>query len=448
MVNTATFECIVVGTGPAGLAAAMALAAVGTEVAVVGPAPVLRPQSALRMGGRETVPPTGGGGIASGGRTSDDITVEPPARARDTRSAALFTGSIDFLRNLGVWDAVASESAPLHAIRIIDDTGGLLRAPEVLFEAGEIGLDVFGYNVPNAALVAALHHAAAQHPRVHMVATAAVTSVDIGHWQATLRTTEHAELATRLIVAADGRQSLCRSAAGIGTQSWAYEQSAIATSFAHRRSHDGVSTEFHRPGGPCTTVPLPGLASSLVWVDRPAIAHRLADLPVAEFRAALEDRLHGLLGILGEIGLRRLFPLSGLTADRFGQNRVALVGEAGHVMPPIGAQGLNLSLRDAATLAECVAEARGRGADVGGPETLARHHDARHLDVASRGLAVDILNRTLIADFLPVQLLRGAGLHLVQAFPTLKQAVIHQGLQPPGSLPLLMQPGGGGLLTG
>jgi 2-octaprenyl-6-methoxyphenol hydroxylase len=443
MAEIASFECIVVGTGPAGLAAALALSAVGAEVAVVGPPPTIQPRSSLSMSRTGNfLAPQGGTEPAVGAGTP-----EAPASVGDTRTAALFAGSIELLRNLGVWDAVAPESAPVRAIRIIDDTGGLLRAPEVLFEAGEIGLDFFGYNVPNAVLRATLHDAVTRHRRVHVVEPAAVTSVAIGHEQAILRTAEGAELAARLIVAADGRQSICRSAAGIETHSWGYEQSAIATSFAHRRVHDGISTEFHRRTGPCTTVPLPGLASSLVWVDRPAIAQRFAELPVADFRAALETRLHGLLGTLGEIGPRRLFPLSGLTADRFGRNRVALVGEAGHVLPPIGAQGLNLSLRDAAALAECVAEARRRGDDVGGPETLARHHGARRLDIASRRLGIDALNRTLIADLLPVHLLRGAGLHLVRAFSPLKRVLIQQGLHPPGPLPLLMRPGGGGLLA-
>ena len=431
MTETATFECVVVGTGPAGLAAALALAAVGVEVAVVGPPPAIH----------QHAPP------ASREPTFDVSTPEAPASVGDTRTAALFPGSIELLRNLGAWEAVAPLSAPLRAIRIIDDTGGLLRAPELLFEAREIGLDAFGYNIPNPVLRASLHAAMARRNAVHVVEAAAVTSVAIADRQATLRTAEGTQLAARLIVAADGRQSICRSAAGIGTRSWSYEQCAIATSFAHGRPHDGVSTEFHGRAGPCTAVPLPRLASSLVWVERPATARRLAEMPVAHFRAALEARLHGLLGPLGEIGPRRLFPLSALTADRFGRNRVALVGEAGHVLPPLGAQGLNLSLRDAAALAECVATARRRGDDVGGPDTLARHHEARYLDVASRRLAVDALNRTLLADLLPVQLLRGAGLHLVRAFSPLKRALIHQGLQPPGPLPLLMRPGGGGLLA-
>jgi 2-octaprenyl-6-methoxyphenol hydroxylase len=410
MPGTANFESIVVGTGPAGLAAALALAAVGAEAAVVGPPP--------------TMPPQG-----------------------DTRTAALFAGSIELLRNVGVWDAVARESAPLRAIRIIDDTGGLLRAPEVLFEAREVGLDVFGYNVPNSALHAALHEGARRDRRVRVVETAAVAAVDLAHGQATLRTADGARLTAKLIVGADGRRSICRSAAGIGTHSWAYEQSAIATRFSHGRAHDGVSNEFHRRAGPCTTVPLPELASSLVWVERPAIAQHVADMSDAAFRAALEGQLHGLLGTLGDVGPRRVFPLSGLTADRFAQNRVALAGEAGHVLPPIGAQGLNLSLRDAAVLAQCVAEARRRGDDVGGPGALARYHELRRLDVGSRRLAVDALNRTLLADLLPVHLLRGAGLHLIRAISPLKRTLMHQGLEPFGAQPLLMQPGGGGLLA-
>ena len=362
-----------------------------------------------------------------------------PSSRADTRTAALFTGSITFLDNLGVWSDLEPLSAPLKAIRIIDDTGRLLRAPEVLFHASEIGLDTFGWNVPNAGLTDVLWRAVARTPGIRIATTQRVKAVDIRPDEIIAHTAEGEALTGRLIAAADGRNSICRTAAGIGTTASAYDQSAIAAVFDHGRPHHGISTEFHRAAGPMTTVPMPGLASSLVWVERPAVAENLANLDETAFRNALTERLQGLLGRIGAIGPRRLFPLTNLTADRFAQSRVALIGEAGHVIPPIGAQGLNLGLRDAAALADCVADALGRDDDIGGPLALRQFHDARRSDVGGRTFAVDTLNRTLISALLPASLVRGLGLHMIRAMGPLKRALIHQGLEPIGPRPSLMQ---------
>lgn len=405
MAITTTPACMVVGTGPAGLTAALAIAESGAEVALLGPP-------------------------------------APDATAADTRTAALFNGSIALLRNLGVWTGLQEVSAPLCAIRIIDDTGGLLRAPEVLFEAREIGEREFGWNVPNAALTTALWEAVRRNGRITLVETARVEDVEIRAESVTARTAEGATVTAQLVAAADGRKSVCRAAAGIGTTAWDYDQAAIAVRFEHGRPHDDVSTEFHRSSGPMTVVPLPGLACGLVWVERPAIARRLAELDDDGFRVALETRLQGLLGHVGELGPRRLFPLAGLTAEVYARSRVALIGEAGHVIPPIGAQGLNLGLRDAATLADCVAEALARGGDIGGVDVMQRYHEMRRSDVESRILAVDVLNRTLLSTLLPVSLMRGFGMHLIRAFGPLKRTLIRQGLEPSGPRPRLMEPGG------
>ncbi len=256
-----------------------------------------------------------------------------------------------------------------------------------------------------------------------------------------LQLAEGDTLTARLVVAADGRNSMVRKAAGIATRTWDHGQAAIAASFGHTRTHAGVTTELHRPNGPLTTVPLPGLASSLVWVEAPDEARRLATLDDALFTEALEERLRGLLGALRDVTPRAVHALAGLHAERMAQNRVALVGEAAHVLPPIGAQGLNLSLRDAAALAEIVADALSRGEDIGGAATLAAYHNARTADVMSRAVSVDLLNRSLLVDFLPVQALRGLGLHLLANSAPLRRLAMRGGLEPAGPLPRLMQPG-------
>ncbi len=396
MKSEARHDVAVVGAGPAGLAAALGVARQDVTVAVVG----------------------------------------PQAGASDNRTAALFTGSMQLLRSLDAWDDCRALSEPLLAIRVVDDMGSLLRAPEVVFTAGEVGLDALGYNIPNVVLTQALRRRAIASDAITFRETS-VTGLDIGPAAAELRLADGTSLSARLVVAADGRKSLCRSAAGIETKEWAYEQSALTCTFAHQRPHDGISTEFHRPAGPLTVVPSPGRSSSLVWVDRPAIAQRLAGLDEGAFRGALEARLQGLLGPIGEMGPRRVFPLSGLVAEVAARNRVALVGEAAHVVPPIGAQGLNLGLRDAALIADCVGDALRVGGDIGAPQTLEAYERARRLDIATRTWSIDLLNRSLISG-LPVQLLRGLGLHALKSIGPLRRLAIREGLAPSFVAPRLM----------
>jgi len=398
-----TVQIAVVGAGPAGLAGALALTAFGCEVALVAPAH------------------------------------DPVRTAKDMRTTALLSSSVKLLENLGVWPLCKHAAAPLTAIRIADDRGDLLRAPEVLFQASELGLADFGANIPNAALVAALAAAAEAAPRLRHLPTSAVVRVTPGDTSIRLELAEGGSVDAALAVAADGRGSLARAGAGIGVRSWFYPQSAVAAVFRHSRGHDGVTTELHRRTGPLTTVPLPGNMSSLVWVEQPSEAQRLGALSDPDFADALDERLQGFLGRITPSGARVVFPLAGHNADRMGANRTALVGEAAHVIPPIGAQGLNLSLRDASVLAECVSDARERDGDIGAPDVLRGYHQARKADVLARTLAVDALNRSLLADFLPAQALRGAGLHLLANSPSLRRLLMHGGMTPVGTLPRLMR---------
>jgi 2-octaprenyl-6-methoxyphenol hydroxylase len=398
MKNGTSCDVGVVGTGPAGLAAALALAGLGLRVAAVG---------------------------------------APPAK-RDTRTAALFAGSITLLENLGVGEVCRQAGEPILGIRIIDDMGTLLRAPEVTFTAAEAGLERLGYNMPNAALVEALRRRAAELPGLTLI-DASVQQVVIAADGVELQLGDGRTIAAKLIVGADGRQSLCRNAAEIPVRTWTYEQSAVTCTFMHQRMHEGISTEFHRPAGPFTVVPSPGHTSSLVWVERPAVAHDLAGLDAAAFRTALEARLHGLLGSVGEIGPRGVFPLSGLSAEAAGRNRIALVGEAVHVIPPIGAQGLNLGLRDAACIADCVADTLAAGGDIGAPPVLEAYGRMRRTDIASRVWSIDLLNRSLLSRAPPVQALRGLGLHILKNVGPVRRLAIREGLKPSFIAPRLMQ---------
>ncbi len=390
-----TAEVAVVGGGPAGLLAAIALAAAG----------------------------------------ADTLLIAPPAEP-DHRTTALLASSVTALETLGVWPACLPHAAPLKAIRLVDDTRRLMRAPEVSFTAAEIGLEAFGYNIENRHLIAALETGAAAVKLARIGGPALEINSD-----GAAVTIKHAGggARVRLVVGADGQRSLCRSAAGIGTSRRVYPQTAVTLNLAHSRPHDDVSTEFHTENGPFTLVPLPGHRSSLVSVLEPASAAALWSMNDATLSAEIERRGHSLLGKTNVEPGRGVFPLAVQTADHFARGRIVLVGEAAHLLPPIGAQGLNLGLRDGAAIAEIVADAKRRHVDVGVPAVLARYDSERRADVASRTLAVDLLNRTLLTDFLPAQSIRGLSLYLLNRIGPLRRALMREGVAPAASQPRLMR---------
>ncbi len=365
----------------------------------------------------------------------DTILIAPPAKP-DHRTTALLSGSVTALETLGAWPACLQHAAPLKKLRIVDDTQRLFRAPEVFFDAAEIGLDAFGYNIENRYLLAALEARAAELrlPRIAVPALAIKPDADGV-------TIEYAsrEARVRLVVGADGARSLARDAARIATRRRSYPQTAVTLNLAHARSHDDTSTEFHTENGPFTLVPLPGRRSSLVCVLDPARAAELAALNDSALSAEIERRAHSLLGTMRVEPGRGIFPLAIETAEAFARARIALVGEAAHVVPPIGAQGLNLGLRDGATLAEIVADAQRQSLDIGAPDVLARYDRQRRADATSRSIAIDILNRSLLTDFFPAHGVRGLSLYLVDRIGPLRRALMREGVMPAASQPRLMR---------
>jgi 2-octaprenyl-6-methoxyphenol hydroxylase len=393
-----TAEVAVVGGGPAGLTTAIALATAGVETVLVG-----RP---------------------------------PPSS--DHRTTALLTGSVAALTALGVWARCRDQAAPLRVMRIVDDTARLLRAPEVSFDAAEIGLEAFGSNIENRHLLAALAARAQELPALTQVAANAET-VEIGQDRVAIACYDGTALTARLAVGADGRRSVCREAAGIHMDRHSYPQVALVCNVAHARPHHDTSSEFHTETGPFTLVPLPGRRSSLVWVMDAREASRLSDTSDDGLSAEIEQRSKSMLGKIKAEPDRSLFPLAVETARRLATSRVVLVGEAAHVLPPIGAQGLNLGLRDAATVAELVVEARRAGRDAGDDELTGRYEHTRRADVMGRTVAVDLLNRSLLTDFLPLQGARGLGLFLLDRIGPLRRAVMREGVTPMASQPRLMR---------
>lgn len=380
-------DAVVVGGGPAGLVMALGLAARGVSTALV----------------------TG------------------PDRGVDHRTTALLDGSVRILESLGLWEVLAPKATPLRDMRIADATRRLFRAPEVTFRSAEIGLDAFGYNIENDPLRLTLMEAALAQPRLHIARTSLI-AITVGDEAARLELADGTVLRARLVVGADGRGSTVRASAGIGTVTRAYPQVAFTAIVRHTRPHEEISTEFHTESGPFTLVPLPGERSSIVCVVSEREALRLLGLSDEALSRELEARASSILGRFEVEPGRGAFPLSAETAEKLTAPRIALIAEAAHIMPPIGAQGLNLGLRDVAELVSLVSEAAASGRDVGGPELLERYARARRSDIEGRMRAVDVLNRSLLSDFVPIQGMRGFGLYLLDRVGPLRRTVMRLGV--------------------
>ncbi len=362
--------------------------------------------------------------LARGGRKVALVAPEP--QGTDERTTALMDHSIRFMERLGLWDDIVPSAAPLSVMQIIDGTDRLLRAPTAQFRAADVGLYAFGYNIPNRVLLDTLNDAVAAEPTITRLTTPMQT-VGFSADRAQLVLGDDQTVSASFVVGADGRGSKVREGAGIGTRRWAYPQSAVVLNFGHSLPHGNVSTEFHTATGPFTQVPLPGRRSSLVWVVKPQEAERLSSLSAEALSEEVEARMQSMLGKVAVEPGAQAWPLSSLMADRFGKGRVALIGEAAHAFPPIGAQGLNLSLRDIIELSEILANT----ADGPVPsDTGDRFNRRRRADVMSRTFGVDVLNRSLLSDFLPVQMMRAAGLHLISALPPLRNLVMREGIEP------------------
>lgn len=390
-------DVLISGGGVAGLCAAAAFGSAGFSVICVDPTPPI---------------------------TDADTT------GADLRTTAFLQPAVAVFRAAGLWNRLAPHACALQIMRIVD-AGGVDPTPRATkdFDAADVSDQPFGWNLPNWLLRREMLARIAELETVTFLPGVATRTLTARDAVAVVKLTDGQSVAAKLILAADGRASTMRDAAGIGVKTTRYGQKAITFAVTHPLPHDNISTELHRSGGPFTLVPMPdrgGLpCSAVVWMEPGPEALRLAALPVAEFEAAINARSCHVLGPLTLATDRTVWPIISQIADRMAGDRVALMAEAAHVVPPIGAQGLNMSLTDLAVLLELAQADR---AGLGGAAMLDTYHRRRHTDIRVRVMGIDALNRAAMAENQSVRDLRVAALSALYAATPIRKAVMKAGL--------------------
>lgn len=390
-------DILVSGGGVAGLTAAAAFGAAGFHVVCVDPAP----------------PVTDGAAVGA-----------------DLRTTAFLHPSIPVLAAAGLWDRLEPHAAALQVMRIVD-AGGEDPEPRIVkdFDAADLSDLPFGWNLPNWLLRREMVARIAELPNVAFRPGTATTGMTARDSEAIVKLSDGDRVRARLVVAADGRHSTIRQALGIPVRTLRYGQKALAFAVTHPIPHRSVSTEIHRSGGPFTLVPLPDRdgqpSSAIVWMDRGAEADRLAALPVPEFEAAMNLRSCGLFGPLTLVTRRTVWPIISQVAARMQGPRTALLAEAAHVVPPIGAQGLNMSLADLRVLLDL---ARAEPDRIGEPKMLAAYERARHAEVQARVAGIDLLNRASMIGAQPLRDLRAGALDMLYSLAPVRRTLMRAGL--------------------
>ena len=397
-------ELVIAGAGLTGMLLAVACAGVGLSVAVVDPQD---PRAMLDRG-------------------------------FDGRTSAIAYGSKRVLDGIAVWPALAGEAEPILAIRVADDNSPLFLHYDhrELAARGEPP-PALGYIVENRLLRRALLERADALPSLHLHAGRRVAAVEADAGAAVAVLDNGERLRCRLVAAADGKESPLRRAAQIRTIEWRYPQISIVTTVAHARPHAGIAVEHFLPAGPFAILPMTGNRSSIVWSEQEDLAAAILALPDADFTAELAARFGDFLGPLMPLGPRWSYPLALLQAERYAAPRLALVGEAAHVIHPIAGQGLNVGIRDIAALAELVADQRRRGGDIGDDGLLLRYQRWRRPDALLLAAVTDGLNRLFSNSIVPLAVARDAGLALVNRLPPMKRLLMRHAMGVLGELPRL-----------
>jgi 2-octaprenyl-6-methoxyphenol hydroxylase len=358
------------------------------------------------------------------------------AETFDGRTSAIAYGSRNVLNGIGLWPDVAAAAEPILEIRVADENSPLY----LHYDHRELGSDnPLGYIVENRVLRRALIERVTSIPNLSFIAPLAVDAVSNSPFAATARLSDGRLIRARLVAAADGQNSPLREKAGIRTIAARYPQTSIVTTVWHARPHRGIAVEHFLSAGPFAILPMTENRSSIVWTERAELAPRLIALPDAAFAAELAARFGDFLGAVEPIGPRWSYPLTLLLAEEYIAPRLALVGEAAHVIHPIAGQGLNLGIRDVAALAELVIDARRLGLDIGDESVLERYQHWRRFDVLALAAVTDGLNRLFSNSVPPLRLARDVGLAAVNLVAPLKRLLMRDAMGITGDLPRLVR---------
>jgi 2-octaprenyl-6-methoxyphenol hydroxylase len=355
----------------------------------------------------------------------------------DPRASALSAGVVRIFEALGVWEAIAPDTQPILKMKITDSGAGDIARPLFLSFEGDLAPgEPFAHMAPNPALVSALLDALGG--AAEFVAPAEISGFTAKAGAAKLSLKDGRVLSAPLLVAADGANSTLRGLSGISTIAHDYRQMGMVTTITHTLEHDGVAYEHFRPAGPFASLPLKGRRSSLVWTETPDAVARYCAMPRAEVGGIIEAVMGSSLGAVVVEEDLKAFPLRLGIARSFIAPRLALVGDAAHVVHPVAGQGLNLGLKDAAALAELAIEAMRLGLDPGTADVLERYQRWRRMDTTLMALVTDGMNRLFSNDVAPVRALRDLGLGVVDRLPMVKSAMIRQAAGLGGNAPRLL----------
>ena len=353
----------------------------------------------------------------------DPNTPTPIKKYKPTgRTAALWAGSIDLIKQTDVWDTILPYITPIKTLKIID------KDTETAFESMEINRDQFGYNTPNEILRSTLYAKAKKSKYIKLV-TQSFESLNHHPAHIEITTDKGKTFQSKLLIAADGRNSPVRNASNIKTKEKDYNQHALTFIINHSRAHNNISTEFHKPGGPLALVPMQGNQSAIVWVEPTDRADRLIALSKQDLTNALTTIIGETLGGITLENGPQSWPLKSITAKYLTAPRTALIAEAAHVMPPISAQGLNLSLRDVRDLVTIITKHKNLGLDIGSQTLLKDYARKRRPDIATRTKGVSLFNQLVKDNNTILQSLRRKGLNSLNHIEPLRKKLMKTGLQ-------------------
>ena len=358
----------------------------------------------------------------------------------DGRAYAVALSSCRLLTALDLWEDLAPNAQPILDIKVTDGHAGQGPSPFFMhFDHAELEEGPMGHMIEDRHLRRALLDRLAADPRIQTLEKVSVTSQTIAENGITVGLNDGTNIASTVVVGADGRGSGTAKRAGISRTGWGYGQSALVCAIEHKRPHSGVAHQFFMPPGPLAILPLKGNRSAIVWSENKEQAAAIHALPDADYIRVLQPRFGSFLGNITLAGKRWTYPLSLSLAHNLVADRVALVGDSAHGVHPIAGQGLNAGMRDIAALAQILAEAKARGEDVGSEVVLKRYEEWRRFDNTALALATDTFNRLFSNDNPLLRFGRDVGMGVVQAIPALRRGFMREAAGLTGDIPKLMQ---------